>query len=328
MEIHMKEKPIAPALNYMRTVLVILYTLGIINCFSQDFTGQIVYKTRIVAKRENINTDSILDATSGDSAIYYISGSRYKCTFFRKGKERYEYIYHHSNFKFYFLYPGIEYITWSDSRKTHDVIRDLKIFRDSTTTILGYPCYTTKKAYDNYISTAYYSDSIKVNPETFRGHNAADWYNELKRTGGSFNIKTVSEYKDYLEITEAILILPMLVNDDLFKLPKGRPVVASAHALDKAVSMTQTKNTPLCYKFNSAKLQTANPDMETLRCMIALVVTADGGITHIRALQEDKYGAFRVAMDIISDCEITFTPGEINGKVVDSECFIPIVFKF
>jgi hypothetical protein len=271
-----KKDRLHQALNYVRTLLVILYMLGGINCFSQDFTGQIVYKTRIVAKRDNINTDSILDATSGDSAIYYISGSRYRCTFFRKGKERYQYIYHHSNFRFYFLSPGVEYITWSDSRKTDDLLKDLKIFRDSTTTILGYPCYTAKKVYDNYVSTAYYSDSIKVNPETFNGHNAADWYNELKKTGGSFNIKTVSDYKDYLEITEAIHIVPMLVNEDLFEVSEDRLVVASAHALDKAPSMIQGKNTPLCDKLNAAKLKTENPGMEALRCMIGFVLTANG----------------------------------------------------
>lgn len=311
----------------MRFLLVILCTLGSLNSFSQDFAGRIIYRTKIIARHDGINTDSILDVSSGDSAVYYISGSKYACTFFRHGKERYQYIYHHSVFQFYFLYPGTEYITWSDSRKAHDVIKDLKIFRDSTSAILGYPTYRADKLYDDHISIAYYSDSIKVDPETFKDHNAADWYNELKRTNGSFNIKTISDYKDYLEITEAIQISPKLVNDDIFKLPENKLVVASAYALDKEVSMLRSKKTSQCYAAKASKLKKANNETKTLRCLIAVVVAADGSIRHVRPVQKDEYGVFRIATDIIKNCEITFIPGEINGVAVDSECYVPVDFQ-
>lgn len=311
----------------MRTILVILCLLVALSTFSQEFTGRIIYKTKIIAKHDGTNTDSILDASSGDSAVYYVSGSQYACTFFRHGKERYQYIYHHSKFQFYFLHPGIEYITWSDSRKAHNIVKDFKIFRDSTSTILGYPCYKAEKIYDNYISIAYYSDSIKVNPETFKDHNGADWYNELKRTDGSFNINTISDYKDYLEITEAIQISPMVVSDDIFKLPENRPIVASAYALDKKVSMLKNKRTSHCYTSKASQLQKTNNGTETLRCLIAIVVSADGSIKHVRPQKEDEHGAFRVAIDIIENCGITFIPGEIKGKPVDSECYVPVDFQ-
>lgn len=311
----------------MRLLFVIFYALAA-NCFAQEFAGQIIFKTSIVAKHDGINTDSILEASSGDSAVYYISGSKYKCTFFRQGKEVYQYIYHHSKFRFYFLYPNIQFITFSDSRKPHDAITDIKIFRDSTSVILGYPTYMATKTYDDHRSIAYYSDSIKINPETFNGHHAADWDNELKKTGGCFNIKSVSEYKDYLEVTEAVRISPMVLPDDFFKLPDNKPVIASSYALDKEVSMVQSHNTADCYQSKASQLKPSASLNKKVRCLIAFIVTAEGKITHVHALHEDEDKAFQIAIDVIKNCEISFTPGEINGHPVDSGYFVPVDFQF
>jgi hypothetical protein len=206
----------------MRVQFIILFLLFTINCVSQDFAGEIIYKTRIIPKGSSINADSILDNTSGDSAVFSLSGANYKCTFFRKGVQVYRYIYHHATFRFYTEFPDADYITFSDSRKPHNIPKDFRIYRDSTGRILGYPCYQTEVVYDDHTSKQYYSDRIKVNPETFKGHNASDWYNKLKKVGGSINIMSVDHYKDYIMITEAVRISFRPVAKNMFKLPENK----------------------------------------------------------------------------------------------------------
>ncbi|MBT1699641.1 hypothetical protein KK083_22270 [Fulvivirgaceae bacterium PWU4] len=311
----------------MKIWLTVLYLSSSTACFSQDFVGEIIYKTRVIPKKESINADSILDGASGDSAVYYISGSNYKCTFFRKGLKIYQYTYHHSDFRFYTEVPGADYITFTDSRKSHDVIKDFKIYRDSTAIIAGYKCYLAEKGYNDYTTKAYYSDSIKINPETFKGHDASDWYNELRKTGGSFNIKAITHYKDYISITEALSISFRPINDSIFDIPENKPVVASAYGLDKKVFMKKNASFSKCFAIKSKDVRDVSGRTQTLTCLVLFVVTAEGEIKNIRAHKKDPYDAYQVAIDIIKTCGLKFVPGEIDGKRVDSEYSVAVHFQ-
>jgi hypothetical protein len=313
--------------EHLKKITVAFVLLSQISC-AQDFTGQISFIRRIIAKDNTVNVDSLMDGTLGDSSVYTLSGPYYKTTFFRKGKPTYTYTYHHAAHRFYHELPYNTYITYEDSRRKHDSLTSLTLHRDSITTILGYKCFVAHKVSENSTGKAWYSDQIRINPETFKGHNAADWYKELKLTNGCFNLKSVSEHGNYIEVFEAVRVIRKKIDEKFFQLPAVKPVVASYSTLDKEPGMKEiSPQAQECYDLKAKTAPVAFHRSREVSCVVLFIVTADGKIQHVHPYEKDDYGLHKIAVDVVKNCGIEFTPGEIDGKPVSSEFYMIVGFN-
>jgi hypothetical protein len=298
---------------------------------AQTFSGQVVYVRKIIPINQKINVDSILSDGLGDSSVYAIMGQSYKSTFYRKGKLVFTYIYCHPDFKFYFLRPETDYVSYDDSRRNVKPIKSMKIHRDSTSTLLGFPVFIAYKNYSDHKEEAYYrsyySDSIRIDPETFKGHAASGWYNELKATKGCFNLKTEQYNKDFIEIYEAVKITKGNVDPSTFALPYGKLLVASPAVVDKKAKLIQTNDAQICHGETVNQIPDVPEKSETITIYIIAVVSDKGELLSVTSWNKDEYGISSTAVDIIQNCGYRFIPAEIKGKPVTSECIIPMQFR-
>lgn len=76
-------------------------------------------------------------------------------------------------------YANMSYVTFRDSRRVNAEYYGSEIFKDSTTTILGYDCYLVVNESEFGMSKTFYPNDIKVNYADFEGHKVGNWYNKL-----------------------------------------------------------------------------------------------------------------------------------------------------
>ena len=293
---------------------------------AQHFSGKITYKFSIQPKNANANIEELRENLRGDSATYLITDKYYKSTYYKNGKVTYSYTYHDETKRMYDAYSERPYITYRDSRKAN--VKDLgsTVYRDSTTTVLGMECFMVTSESDRAKSVTYYSDDIKVNYESFKGHQVGNWYKKLKQVDGCITIKTITEFKDYYEIQEAIKIEKYSVAKKEFDLPISKTIAASFEALDTQVEMlSPSQETIDCYR---SKLGLIKPGNDKHTVYVQFIVTKDGTLKFIAPYQKDEMRFYRIAVDIVKNCGLEFKPGLIDGKAVNSEVYFPVEFSF
>lgn len=311
------------------TSLVLLIFCSSSNKISQgNFSGEIVYRTTVVPTSATINVDSIMQSLTGDETRYIINDSIYKSSYYQDGEFVYSFTFDTETKRMYDYRPGKKYVTYRDSQQPNDTELDLTINRDSVISILGYEAYqTTNKTY-GYTSTTYYSDAVRVNYSAFEGHNVGHWYERLQLTDGAISLKSISYKETHSEIFEAVEVNRRALKPDEFALPEGLPVIASYSVLDEQVELINpTPNQIRCYQSKIA----AAPDIfenenRPFTSYVGFMITTEGKAVLPFAPEEDEYGLFEIALDIIKTCNFNFKPGKIDGKEVESESFLPVNF--
>lgn len=295
--------------------------------FAQFFSGELQYKTSIVSKDKRLNADSILAQKPGTSSSYLITRGYYKSTYYKEGKTTYSYTYHGDTKRMYderFDQDGL--VTYRDSRKGNALrIRSI-LYKDSIKIILGHPCFMVERVYENYIAKTYYATDLIIDAESFKDHQVGDWYNQIKEVGGALSLSSVYEYATHIEINEVTSIASRNLTASDFELPKKKLVVASSDALDVQAELRQpSQETIICYR---EKLIAAAPSVkQDYISYVGLVVTEIGEIKNIEPYEKDQFELYKVACDIIAKCGLEFTPGQIDGKSVNSFLYFPIEFK-
>lgn len=310
-----------------RILVIIVWLVGTTSLSAQNFSGEIIKQTTIMAKQEGLDTDSILNAKLGDTSVYLITDGYYKSVYQKNGKMTYGYTYRKGENKMFDEDAELPYITYRDARKSSGPMADWQVFADSTITVLGYECFLVKQEYETHTSYSYYTNELKVRYDNFEGHQVADWYNRLKDLDGAQLLKVVSEYPEYTEISEATRVDVRAVEISEFDLPINKPVFASYQALDENVGMGEvTQELATCY--NSKVTEASNTDSPTTKytVYIRVVVSENGSLNLAKATEEDEHGFYKVALDIVENCGLQLTPGKIDGKAVSSETFFPIEF--
>jgi len=308
----------------MKTLFTILSTLFYFSSIAQIFSGEITYQIKIIPKNESINLDETIKNQHGELAKYLITSKYYKSTFFKNNEYNYSYTYHDETKRMYDDYANKNYITFRDSQKANTEFKSSKLYKDSTEIILGHKCYMLEVETDRGISKSYYSDDIRVNPEDFKGHKVGNWYQKMKEVNGSILLKSVREYDDYYRIQEAIKIESRTVKKNEFELPK-KLVVASYSTLDIQPNLHSPSDFgKRCYtkKVNAVSKKGG----EKITVYVSLIVTAKGKIKNVESTQEDEFGFYKTAIDIVKNCGLKFDPGKINGKLVSSKIYFPITF--
>lgn len=310
-------------LTHRIACLTILLTCGQSN-FAQQFTGELIKTLEIELIDKTLNADSIRTSQPGDSNIYVISENRYKSTYYKDGKYSYSYIYHDDTKRMYDDYADRDYLSFRDSRKSINKLKESKVFRDSLVMALNYECYVAIRESDYSKSYSYFSDEIQVNEENFKGHKIGNWHASLKETGGCISLENGSLFDTHIEKWKPQSIVKRKVKRTEFDLP-DKPIVASMEALDVQVDLKQPSQATIqC--FQEKFLNVSKQQGEKVTIYTSLVVNVDGTIEHVEPYEEDSDGFYKTAVDIIKNCGFEFIPGQIEGEAINSLLYFPIEF--
>jgi hypothetical protein len=305
------------------SVLIILLTIPL-RGQAQFFSGEITYKITYVPKSDSVDIQNIIDDNYGTESVYTLSEKRYKSTYFKDGEYTYSYTYNDSTKRMYDDYMGKLYITFRDSRISNGDYTKPLIFKDSTLNVLGHDCYLVVKESERGLTKSYYSADIRVDYNNFEGHKVGNWYENLKAVDGAIALKSTTEHDEYFEIREAVKIEKRNVDESEFML-SNKIIVASFSALDQKIDIKEpTEENINCYQ--EKVINASKPNGEEFTVYIRIVVLKNGDIEYIKPLQEDEFGFYKVAVDILLYCGLEFIPGKIDGENVNSETYFPIVF--
>ncbi|MGV6832592.1 MAG: energy transducer TonB [bacterium] len=308
--------------------LILLFLLISIASNAQRFSGEIEYKISIIPKNDSVDVDFLKLNNRGDKSIYLINHGNYKNSYFKNDEFQYSYTYENVTKRMYDEEVKDNYLTFRDSRKENIAPSKSTIYKDSTKTILDKKCFLVVYQNENSVSKTYYSDAVKVDPSAFENHKVGYWYDKIKEVNGSIGLKTITEYSDHFVVYEAVRITERAISPEEFALPLDKIIVASYAALDKAVELEEpNQETIKCYfdKVRSAKTEKSLNESKTV--YVSLIVKKNGEITNIRPIEEDKDELFKVAIDILQNCNIKFIPGQIDNRPVSSETYFPVSFE-
>lgn len=291
---------------------------------AQFFSGELLYKKKLIAKTPKFDVDSAMNADLGPEMTYLITRHFYKSVYFKNGKEAYSYTYHDDTKRMYDEYAEKDYITYRDSRKGNTSIIRSRVYKDSIEDVAGHRCFMTEAIYENYILKTYYATDLKIDPESYKGHEAGDWYNRIKEVNGALSLMSISEYSDHIEILEVVKITPRELKPRDFEIPTGKLIVASYDALDKNVEMqSPSVATQACFR---KKFEEAPASNEKVVCYVMFIVSDKAKVSHLEPYEKDEQGYYKIAVDIVSSCGIEFMPGEIGGNPVSSLVYFPVNF--
>ena len=291
---------------------------------AQFFSGELVYEQRIIPKKPGLNADSIAEQSPGTSMIYLITRHYYKTTYFKGRKETYSYTYHDDEKRMYDEDVDRNFITYRDSRKGNtNMIRSI-IYKDSTRKVAGHICFMTESVYESYIQKTYYATDLRIDPESFRGHEVGNWYNEIKQVNGALSLMSINEYATHFEISEVVKITPRNLKPEDFALPSNKKIIASSLALDKQVSLIPPSvASEACYRKKIGEARAT----ETFTCYVGMIIGADGKISNAEPYEKDPGELYKIAVDILLSCGLEFHPGEIGSKPVSSWVYFPVTFQ-
>lgn len=294
--------------------------------FSQNFSGILTYKTSIIPKDSSVNIDEILKDEHGEISKYYIMNKYYKSVYFKNGEYNYSYTYDDETKRMYDDYVNKQYVTFRDSRSANIKVLNRTKHLDSTIKVQGHKCYLVKTTSNKGLRKYYYSNSLRVNPDFFKGHKVGNWYEKLNFVNGSLMLKSITEYDNYIKIREVIKIEEKILNASEFKFPK-KPVAASFSALD-----THPKLKPLSKKQHSCLQKivknVSKPHGETVTIYTQFLLTKDLKTKFIHPYNKDESTLLNhAAIDVIKSCKLTFSPAYLDAKPIDSEVYLPIEFK-
>lgn len=312
--------------NFMKIFFVVFLVFLSMNVRAQ-FSGEITYKYEIIPAKNGVNVDSLYESLTGTTSVYLITDSYYKSTYYRNDEVTYSYTYHDETKRMYDEYAKRDYITYRDSRVSELGGNKFEIFPDSTIEVLDIETILLKTDYDGNLTKSYYSTTQKVNYETFKGHEVANWYNRLKALDGGILLKSITYYEDHTQILTAIDVTERAVSRDEFNLPENKFIAASYTALDEGVELVSPSSKQIkCYQQLVQEADSKLVKEENITTYLQFVLTEDGDIFELGVLERDRYGLYLIAIDILKNCDLSFKPGKIDGKSVTSEVFFPVEF--
>lgn len=311
----------------MKLLKLISLLLCSFSLFGQYFEGQITYSVEYIPKNGRVNIDSIRESGYGSIKKYFIKDRHYKLTYYKESKETYTYIYQEASKRMYDIHADKNYILYRDTRNPNYNLHSSKIYKDSTKRILDFDCFMVEYDSEFGFTKTYYSDDVKINPESYRGHEIGNWYYKLKEVDGCIMLMNRTEHEDYIEIERAIEVKEFEIDSNQFTIPKNMLEVASVSAVTARAKVgSLSKQQYNCYmsKLNSKKVKEQKEKHTTY---IRLVISEKGEILFIEPYNRDEYGYYKIAMDMLENCKIPFAAGEIDSEKVTSETYFSVVFN-
>ncbi|MGM0634854.1 MAG: energy transducer TonB [Bacteroidota bacterium] len=295
---------------------------------AQDFSGSITFEFSYdVFDGKTLDEIGIEQPT--DSIVYTVTNGYYKSKEYANGEVIESYSYSPDTKLMYFLIEERDYYLFMDTQKKSTLPPPLfEVDKTIVDTILDYPVYknsiTDASGVEN---TNYYAEEISVEPKSFKTHNFAHWNYLLHKFDGAIAIKSVAEYDDYILTKKAVNIKEIDLDSSDFKIDLDKEIIASYDTLDEQVEFVDPDEKSLyCYM---AKVEEAERKLiygKQYQFYVRLVVDKNGDIKHVKAENKDSLGLYKIAEDIVKNCDLKFKPGKIAGRKISSETFFPVDF--
>ncbi len=285
----------------MKQLVIILISLPF-SIFSQTFSGEITYQTKIIPKGDYQLTEN-QKVKNGQISKYKIMDGYYKNTYYKDEEKVYSYTYHEEDKRMYDDREGYDYITFRDSTKWSEEPYNHTVYKDSTKEILGYDCLIVRRATENYTATTYYNSTLQSDPESFKDHRIANWYETLKDTNGGLSMGSIYEYENFIQVTEVVEIKELKLSKEDFQLNPEKKIYASEQALDKFPEPIFESDFGDCYnkKMKQGKKGNFGP------VIVSLLVSKDGQITRAKAINRNHPNS-EIIITIIAECCISSQP--------------------
>ncbi len=199
----------------MKKTLVILTVLTTLIVRSQNFEGKILYKNIFVSKLPNVTTEKFTKLI-GSEQEYYIKDGKYLSI--TNGLLTPVQLYKNSTNRIYTKTGSSDTVFCIDASLEKNNIIESKI-EETKEVILGYKCkMLTIKTSNNTNYIYYFSEKLKINPESFKNHNYSHWYSYLT-ISKAIPLKTILENKQFKMVSEAVKVESQKLQDSKFEMP-------------------------------------------------------------------------------------------------------------
>lgn len=195
-----------------RYLTIILITINL-NCFSQNFEGEITYSNSYKSNNPQLK-DEQLNLMLGTIQNYLIKDGSYKSTV--NGKLMQWQLYINKDNKLYNKMSNSEIVFWNDGSVQGDEIIKVEINKN-VVEVLGYKCdeivFTCKSGIQKY----YYNSKIAVDAKLFINHKFGNWYDFLSKSG-ALPLKIIIENPQFTMTSIATEIKPLKLDAKDFML--------------------------------------------------------------------------------------------------------------
>lgn len=203
--------------------IVILFMFSITFLSAQEhFEGIITYDLKFQDKTGEMN-DQEASQFMGNEQVYYIKGNKYKSlmngmlkvTQYYTGKDT-----------LYNQMIGINGLMYIDARANSEKVISFQIIKNQLN-VAGYSCDLLEIKTNEGTTLYYYNQEIRVNPQDYKNHKYGLWYYCLEKTNGALPIKMITDVSDVKLSLEAKAIEIKNLEDAVFAIPKGIPIIKS-----------------------------------------------------------------------------------------------------
>jgi hypothetical protein len=204
-----------------RILTLLLFSCAFAPVIAQkSFEGEVVYSVSVKSNTPNTTTERLAGLV-GTIQHYYMKGGNYKNTF--NGTAGEWQICLSKNKKLYFKVLGRDTIYWQDVRVNPDTLYKTELKKNDTT-ILGYKCDKLIFTCSTGIQVYYFNNQFSVDPNLYTSVKYSNWYAFLEKAR-SIALKEIFYEKFYTITLTATSIQRRMLDDTIFKLPEGIPIV-------------------------------------------------------------------------------------------------------
>ena len=210
----------------MKKLLTLLFFVGFAyQIYGQTtalFEGQIHY-TFQYEDRTGAMSAAQTAQFMGTEQLYTIKGNRYRSEM--NGQLNIIQVYP-GNDTIYNLMKGVGALLYIDARIPSDSVLSYKIVKTDDV-IAGFSCNLLEITSKEGNLQVWYSDQVRIDPIHFKEHEFGLWNKQMELAHGALPLKFISETKKFRISMTAQKIIPMEIDNSLFILPKGLPLVPS-----------------------------------------------------------------------------------------------------
>lgn len=186
---------------------------------SNYFEGKILYSNTYKSKNM-LMPSAMWNSMMGSKGEYYIKGGNYKLE--SNGTLNQWQLYIQADNMIYSKISSSSSIYYNEGGEQKDEIHDFELNKNALE-VLGYNCDEIILTCKSGIQKFYFNEAIAVDPKLFEKHKFVNWYDYIKEAK-ALPLKRIVNSTHFTMESIATEIIPMELDDSMFKLPEGADI--------------------------------------------------------------------------------------------------------
>lgn len=192
--------------------LFLTLTLSVQTSWSQAeyFEGYILYETRFFDLSGKKDITHMMKGLHDTEQHYYIKNGFYLSL---DQNEELMQLFDGSINTYYFVQDGYIYeldaAQWEQPKPVYSPSKQKK-------KINGFPCKAVTEQEASGEKLIYFSEKIKVLPQSFEAHRLGNWIDYLQQTGGGLHLQTTTYHADYIAVMTAVKVEKRIFEEGFF----------------------------------------------------------------------------------------------------------------